>query len=48
MTDFKQIYSHQADRYEALVAREDYAQNLPRALEQICLWRPWRIIGSCR
>jgi len=31
MTDFKQIYSHQADRYEALVAREDYAQNLPRA-----------------
>ena len=39
MTDFKHIYSHQADRYEALVAREDYAQNLPRALDQICPWR---------
>ena len=39
MTDFKQIYLHQADRYEALVAREDDAQNLPRALEQICPWR---------
>jgi len=35
MTDFKQIYSHQADRYEALVAREDYAQNLPRALSRL-------------
>ena len=39
MTDFKQIYLHQADRYEALVAREDHAQNLPRALDQIYPWR---------
>ena len=35
MTDFKHIYSHQAELYEALVAREDYQGNILRALQEI-------------
>ncbi len=38
MPDLKDIYAHRAEQYEQLVAREDYAQNLPQALHQV---RPW-------
>ena len=31
----RKIYQSDADRYEALVAREDYQGNIPRALDQI-------------
>src|SRR5262245_47490771 len=35
MPDFKTIYAQHADRYDRLVAREDYQGNLLRALGQI-------------
>jgi ubiquinone/menaquinone biosynthesis C-methylase UbiE len=36
MTDhFQEIYRHQAENYERLVAREDYQQNILPALQQI-------------
>jgi ubiquinone/menaquinone biosynthesis C-methylase UbiE len=35
MTDHKTVYSEQADKYEALIAREDYHGNILRALEEI-------------
>ena len=35
MTDFKHIYSSQAERYERLVSREDYQGNLKPALAKI-------------
>ena len=35
MPDFKAIYAHHADQYDQLVAREDYQQNIIRALRQI-------------
>jgi ubiquinone/menaquinone biosynthesis C-methylase UbiE len=35
MSDYHEIYSQQADQYEALVAREDYQHNIYRTLHQI-------------
>jgi ubiquinone/menaquinone biosynthesis C-methylase UbiE len=35
MSDHREIYRKQAREYEFLVSREDYQNNLPRALEQI-------------
>ena len=35
MTDHKTVYSEQADKYEALIAREDYQGNILRSLEEI-------------
>ena len=35
MPDLKEIYASQADQYDALVAREDYQQNLLPALERV-------------
>ena len=35
MTDFKSIYSSQAERYERLVSREDYGANIKPALAHI-------------
>jgi ubiquinone/menaquinone biosynthesis C-methylase UbiE len=36
MTDFfKDIYANKAEQYEAMVAREDYQSNIPRALQEI-------------
>lgn len=35
MTDHKTVYSEQADKYEALIAREDYQGNILRTLEEI-------------
>ncbi len=35
MPDNKTVYSHYADQYEALVAREDYQGNILRTLERI-------------
>ncbi len=35
MTDHKTVYSEQADKYEALIAREDYQGNILRALQEI-------------
>ncbi len=36
MTDFfKEIYENRAEQYEAMVAREDYELNIPRALQEI-------------
>lgn len=35
MPDNKTVYSHYADEYEALIAREDYQGNILRTLEQI-------------
>jgi ubiquinone/menaquinone biosynthesis C-methylase UbiE len=36
MTDFfKDIYANKAGQYEAMVAREDYQANIPRALQEI-------------
>ena len=35
MIDHKTVYSEQADRYEALIAREDYHGNILRTLESI-------------
>ncbi len=35
MTHFKRIYKQQAHQYQQLVAREDYQDNLPKALSQI-------------
>src|SRR5436309_10545108 len=35
MPDYKQIYDADAARYELLVSREDYEQNIFRALDQI-------------
>ncbi|MFZ5880266.1 MAG: class I SAM-dependent methyltransferase [Chloroflexota bacterium] len=35
MTDHKTVYSEQADKYEALIAREDYQGNILRALQAI-------------
>ncbi|MEW5939624.1 MAG: class I SAM-dependent methyltransferase [Chloroflexota bacterium] len=35
MADQRQIYQTDADRYEALIAREDYQGNILRTLEQI-------------
>src|SRR5574341_420654 len=31
----KYIYSQQAEQYERLICREDYLQNIPRALKRI-------------
>lgn len=31
----KQIYQSEADRYEALISREDYEGNIPRAIDKI-------------
>ncbi len=36
MPTFEEIYASHADRYEALVAREDYEGNILKALRQIC------------
>jgi ubiquinone/menaquinone biosynthesis C-methylase UbiE len=35
MPDYNEIYSKHADQYESLVSREDYQQNIYRALNQI-------------
>ena len=35
MNDHKTVYSEQADKYEALIAREDYQGNILRSLEEI-------------
>jgi len=35
MTDHQEIYREQAEQYELLVSREDYQQNIFRALDQI-------------
>ena len=35
MPDNKTVYSHYADEYEALIAREDYKGNILRSLESI-------------
>lgn len=35
MTDHKTVYAQQADKYEALIAREDYRENILRTLEAI-------------
>lgn len=35
MTDHKTVYSEQADKYERLIAREDYQGNILRTLEDI-------------
>jgi ubiquinone/menaquinone biosynthesis C-methylase UbiE len=35
MPDNKTVYSHYADEYEALIAREDYQGNIFRSLEQL-------------
>jgi ubiquinone/menaquinone biosynthesis C-methylase UbiE len=35
MPDHKQIYTSEAERYEALVSREDYRGNIQRALDEI-------------
>ena len=35
MTDHKAVYAQQADRYEALIAREDYQGNILRTLQEI-------------
>jgi ubiquinone/menaquinone biosynthesis C-methylase UbiE len=35
MPDNKTVYSHYADEYEALIAREDYQGNILRTLEEI-------------
>jgi ubiquinone/menaquinone biosynthesis C-methylase UbiE len=36
VTDFfKEIYENKAEQYEAMVAREDYELNIPRALQEI-------------
>ncbi len=35
MTDYFEIYRNQARQYDLLVAREDYQQHIPQALDQI-------------
>ena len=35
MTHFKRIYREQADQYERLVSREDYQENIEKALKKI-------------
>lgn len=35
MPEYREIYDHHADRYDALVAREDHQRNLPRLLAEI-------------
>lgn len=35
MASYQDVYAHHADRYEALVAREDHLGNLPRTLEEL-------------
>jgi ubiquinone/menaquinone biosynthesis C-methylase UbiE len=35
MPDYRDVYAHHADRYDALVAREDHLGHLPRALAEI-------------
>jgi len=37
MPDSKTVYAHHGNEYEALVAREDYQGNIPRALDEITL-----------
>ena len=37
MTDHKTVYAQQADKYEALIAREDYQGNILRTLQEITL-----------
>ena len=34
--DYEEIYTNEAQRYQQLVAREDYQGNILRALEEIC------------
>jgi len=36
MPSWQEIYQQHAKEYELLVAREDYEQNLPRALQRLC------------
>lgn len=35
MPDYREVYDRHADRYDALVAREDHAGNLPRCLAEV-------------
>jgi uncharacterized damage-inducible protein DinB/ubiquinone/menaquinone biosynthesis C-methylase UbiE len=38
MSDEKTVYATEAERYEALITREDYQNNIPSALESIRRW----------
>jgi hypothetical protein len=42
--DNKTVYSHYADEYEALIAREDYQGNILRTLERIVPDLPSRVV----
>ena len=44
MPDQKTIYTHHADQYELLVAREDYQHQIFEALDQICPLAGLRIV----
>jgi ubiquinone/menaquinone biosynthesis C-methylase UbiE len=35
MPDSKTVYAHHGNEYEALIAREDYQANIPRAIDEI-------------
>jgi ubiquinone/menaquinone biosynthesis C-methylase UbiE len=35
MPDNKTVYAHHGNEYEALIAREDYRRNIPRAIDEI-------------
>jgi ubiquinone/menaquinone biosynthesis C-methylase UbiE len=39
MVEHEVVYSRQADLYEQLIDREDYQENLPRAIEKITLFQ---------
>ncbi|HTV25326.1 MAG TPA: class I SAM-dependent methyltransferase [Polyangiaceae bacterium] len=44
MTDFREIYAHDAERYHTLVSAEDAAGELPRALARVAPLRGARVI----
>lgn len=44
MPDYQALYEQEAERYQALVAAEDYRQELPRALERLTRLERARVV----
>src|ERR1043165_3306949 len=44
MVDYRQIYARDAQRYQELVAAEDYLRNLPRELASVATLQGARVV----
>ncbi len=46
MPDYREVYEHHADRYDALVSHEDHEGNLPRALFELVGPGPFDVVET--